>query len=193
MKRVVTACVVLGLMLTVSGVANASIVTDGMKIERVGASDTFTVSFLYNQWLGDENSALWLGCHVVIAAEPIGWTLPVTERGFTPGEVLVGPGNGALTINGFDYLYSGPAPYQGIQISAVGDAYNGDSYTVGEFPTNTPLFSFDYIGSSTEFVIYDSDVDQINESGRIAIPAVPEPATLAILGLGGLLLRRRLA
>jgi hypothetical protein len=186
-------CAVAAMVLAVSGVANASAITDGIKIERVGTSDTFTVSFLSNQWLGDENSALWLGCHIVIAAEPIGWTLPVREREFTPGEVLVGSGNGALTLNGFDYTYSGPAPYQGIQIEAIGDAYNGDPYTVGEFPVNTPLFSFIYTGSATEFVVYDSDVNQEVEAGRIPVPAIPEPATLALLGFGSLLIRRKTA
>lgn len=192
MKKLVTICAVV-VMMAVSGVANAAIITDGIKIDRVGASDTFTVSFLYNQWAGDENSILFAGYQIIIAAEPIGPALPVTERAFTPGEVLIESGTmqGVLTMNGFDWLYGGLPPYQGVQIVAISDEYNGDTGIIGTFPVNTPLFTFEYTGSATEFVVYDSDVDQLNEAGRIAVPAVPEPATLLLLGLGGLLLRKR--
>lgn len=192
MKLKLAISVVMVLM-AVSGVANAIIITDGIKIDRVGASDTFTVSFLYNQWAGDENSILFAGYQIIIAAEPIGPTLPVTERAFTPGEVLIESGTmqGVLTMNGFDWLYSGPSPYQGVQIAAISDEYNGDTGIIGTFPANTPLFTFEYTGSATEFVVYDSDVDQLNEAGRIAVPAIPEPATIALLGLGAIGLLRR--
>lgn len=184
---------VAAMVLAVSGVANAAIITDGIKIDRVGASNTFTVSFLYNQWAGDENSILFAGYQIIIAAEPIGPTLLDPERAFTPGEVLIESGTmqGVLTMNGFDWLYSGPPPYQGVQIAAISDEYNGDTGIIGTFPANTPLFTFEYTGSATEFVVYDSDVDQLNEAGRIPVPAIPEPATLALLGLGGLFFARK--
>jgi hypothetical protein len=189
MKHLITAAAVVAVVLAVSGAANAVNITEGIKIERAAAADTFNVSFLYNQYLGDgvnpDEPYLWLAYHIVISAEPIGRTLPVTERCFTPGEVLVGAGNGNLYIGGFDWTYSGDAPYQGVQISADGDSWNGDPYTVGEFPVNTPLFSFKYTGAAKEFYVYDMEMNQSVEAGRIPVPGVPEPGTIVLLGMGG--------
>ena len=51
----------------------------------------------------------------------------------------------------------------------------------GTFPTNTPLFSFIYTGSATEFVIYDGySVGYYDtEAGRIPVPEPTTAITLA--------------
>jgi len=193
MKRWFLLIVALGLL--ISGAAQAANIVDAIKIERGSAPNTFTVSFLYNSSLGDDDYFFqWDAFDLLIADEEIGYYEPTNPRAFVPGQILVpDPENITTSGDGIGYtglygdLYLGPydfsapptAPvFQAVQISAW-----SDPYAEGEFPVNTPLFSFTYTGSATEFVIYDSLIDQNVVAGRIAVPAaVPEPAS--ILGLG---------
>lgn len=183
MKKLVMICAVVMMMLVVGGVANAANITNAIKIERSSAPDTFTVSFLYNTNIGDaDNWYQWDMFDLLISAEPIIWRDPlpgeVIERLLTPGEILVGTvtdlgsnlgkrssGSGDLFLGGYDWSSFDP-PYQAVQIYA----YPEES---GTFPTNTPLFSFIYTGSATEFVIYDGlSVGYYDiEAGRIPVPA----------------------
>jgi hypothetical protein len=179
-KKLVAVLAVVATVLAVGGAAYADSIIDAIKIERAAAPDTFTVSFLYNSYQGDEeNPFQWEYYDLMISAEPIGQSDPVTERLFTPGEILVGPGNGYLYSGGYDWTSANP-PYQAVQITASNDTYSG----LGTWPIDTPLFSFTYTGSASEFVIYNSIISQEVEAGRIPVP-VPEPCAIVLLVMGG--------
>jgi hypothetical protein len=193
MKKLIPICAVIMMMLAVGGVANAANITDAIKIERSSAPDTFTVSFLYNTNIGDADEYNWYQWDMfdlLISAEPIIWRDPlpgeVIERLLTPGEILVGTvtdngsnlgknssGSGNLFLGGYDWSSFDP-PYQAVQIYAFPEES-------GTFPTNTPLFSFIYTGSATEFVIYDGlSVGYYDtEAGRIPVPEPTTAITLA--------------
>jgi hypothetical protein len=113
------------------------------------------------------------------------------------------------TPNGFG-LYEEDAPSQGTvsgpvaALSAAGDlgaitlqsAYNGVDCSTLESPggagtcTAGNWFTFEYSGSVGDMInLYDYDVSYDDAVGQVEV--IPEPMTIMLLGLGGLLLRRR--
>jgi len=88
-----------------------------------------------------------------------------------------------------------------------GDAVSGSAFTMmggTNAPAGTALYTFDYTIDSgitapctinlsfgnDVYVVNSADAASIAATG-VALDVVPEPATLALLGIGGLLLRRR--
>jgi len=47
--------------------------------------------------------------------------------------------------------------------------------------------------SATETGVIDGDDNEINSMGTVTVHVIPEPMTIALLGLGGLFLRRKLS
>jgi len=103
---------------------------------------------------------------------------------------LVTPSNPIdLDASGDAGIISWYAPYEGYEWTAF-DASSavmpnqdvGDWFTVDLSPTGTGSFQLD---------LYDYAVSSSVPILGVSVPIVPEPATIALLSLGGLLLRRR--
>jgi hypothetical protein len=126
----------------------------------------------------------------------------ITDNGGLPQLGVAGSGHVNVA---FGYRQDGEMNYEGMLAAYVA----GESTTVPPTPVSGVLYSFEYhlpdVPLSTIVTIgtfYDDDLWLIPYVGYIDgsyyegdfIPAVlhlPEPATLALLGLGALMLRRR--
>jgi len=166
MKKSVIICAVMMLLTSVAYV-NATPVplTDAILIEKASEPDTYLLTLLYNEY------GQWQYYDIGISAEPIEGV-----QDFQVGEIL--------STAGYLNTWAWDEPWNGLQFRA------SSTTGVTEYLTNIPLFSFKYTGSADNFIIYDMSVSESVPVGYIPVP-IPEPVTMALLGLGGLFLSKR--
>ena len=167
MKKVMTACMVMSMVAVASAGLNVVIQIDG-------------------SWQSPENST-----YTITPSTDIVWG--VQDDGLTPAGfyVLGFLGPGSITE---------PTDVSGnVSAALTDDALMAESYNVeNPFISMTLDNSVDGILYTSTFhcegqgdvTLYAYDVDFLVEDTQV-IHQVPEPATLALLGIGGLLLRRR--
>lgn len=107
----------------------------------------------------------------------------VTVFGGLFGDIFLTRNNGTIYLNGTGFAVNGTPVSSGARLSEFGTLVPGDfSFYTG---TVTGILS-DGSALDQEFKIYNTDAIDNAE-----IIVIPEPATLLLLGLGGLVLRKR--
>ena len=192
MRKLLIFLLVLGLASTASAVSVA-----------IDANLTATV------YLSDETTE-WDGSDITTSTDLV----IIVDSDFTVGYWTAG----AYIVSGLDYgsvagrgpTAGSPADYTGSHYDAAGDLAKVRYYTDGstydgfelladnsaEAPAQAAgdWFVFDYHCDGIGDVVisfYDYATSATVAAGSITITQIPEPATIALLGLGGLLLLRR--
>lgn len=108
-------------------------------------------------------------------------------------------GQYAVSYPGYPGVYAGAGDYPGStgRYSYAGWGFGYEFTVAGGVPTpDLPGgLAFDYLfhceGEGTVVIELWEDPDYTNVADTLTITQIPEPMTVALLGLGGLLLRRR--
>jgi hypothetical protein len=94
----------------------------------------------------------------------------------------------AQLLGSFQNVVNSVVNYSGLTLSFDTDALTfGDDTDLVAFGSN--IYTFQYSNSS--FILTNVQTFDILDSSSEGLTVAPEPATMALLGLGGLLIRRR--
>ena len=186
MKKLVTICAVVLMVLAVSGVAQATMQTYSIvdypsyEIDlNTGLTDSISGTIMADPTTGNIESATFTltdgyGTQYTIAS----WNY-ISNGGMYGLTATVSPSDITLTTGRGPLIFDGTTS-SGNNVSMIwnpsGDQYQG------------VVTSSDY---SVQYLQFVGNADFHSPSFPLVVATIPEPATICLLGLGGLLLRRR--
>jgi hypothetical protein len=147
--------------------------------------------------MNPEDSQIWIAPSQYLMIDI--WTTTTISSGVGEGYFLLGIVTNKGTLTGGESMWpleTGVAYYSGMGTGYLPTGESGDLATVGTFTPITGVV-FDHIIFHCEGAfdgalhLYVTDWVTPTLIDTVIIHQIPEPATIALLGLGGLLLRRR--
>ena len=178
--------VVLMLVLGVASLASATLqISVGGVQEPIDSEITILPSdhLVLDIWTDAAIPADWGGTTVVMLVDPAAGSLTVTGTSYenVSGDAGMGPLNPGASMWGINPPEDGI--WAGMSVTGLGFAAGTTLYDFIDFHCEAPgetvisLYEYDYVTA----VLVD----------QVTIHQAPEPMTMALLGLGGLFLRRR--
>jgi hypothetical protein len=204
MKKAITMCAVLGMVLAVGGVAQATIQTYSIvdyPAYQLDIMGSHPVDHVSGTILADPATGVISSASFIITGATSSYTVASATIGtyyvsVTPTQILVTPNNPSNPLGDGDLRLSGSTGVSGVNSSAFLEWYTpGDPWVEG---SNNWAAYTGQVGSHGSGPYFASDHDATpftNPDGSrdtmVVATVVPEPATMCLLGLGAVSLLRR--